>query len=132
MQSLSSLLVPGARLAVVGSRDFPFPSLVESFIVDLPQGVCVVSGAGGVVDLAAAAAARLAGLPLQEFPASWARFGRGAGPVRNSALVASGLSALCVFLSSPGKPSAGSADVVRKARAAGIPVFVFGPSGQLS
>lgn len=127
---LLSLLVPGARVAVVGSRDFPVPSLVESFVASFPPGVCVVSGAGGVVDLTAAAAARFAGLPLAEFPAAWARYRRGAGSVRNGELVASGLSCLVCFLSSPGRPSPGSADVCRRARAAGVPVFVFGPGGE--
>ena len=129
MSSLSSLLVSGARIGIVGSRSFPFPSLVESFVVGLPAGCVVVSGAGGVVDLAAAAAARSVGLSVLEFPASWSRYGRGAGPVRNRQLVSSGLSVLVVFVSDPAAPSPGSASSVRLARAAGVPVFIFGPDG---
>ena len=126
---LSSLLVAGARVAVVGSRDFPCPSLVESFVVDLPEGVCVVSGAGGVVDLTAAEAARMSGLALEEFPAAWGRYGRGAGMVRNRELVSSGLSVMVAFVCNPDRPSPGSKDVIGRARKAGVPVFIFGPAG---
>lgn len=129
MVPLSSLLVPGARVAVVGSRSFPSPSLVESFVVGFPAGVVVVSGGGGVVDLSAAAAARSVGLSVVEFLPDWGRYRRGAGPVRNAALVSGGLSVLVAFASDPECLSAGTADVVRRARAAGVPVFVFGPDG---
>lgn len=130
MVSLSSLLVSGSRVGIVGSRSFPFPSLVESFVVDLPSGVCVVSGGGGVVDRTAVAAARSVCLSFEEFLPDWGRFGRGAGPVRNQALVSGGLSCLVVFLSDPDRPSAGSLDCLRRALAAAVPVFVFGPDGR--
>lgn len=129
MQPLSSFLVPGARVAVVGSRSFPALSLVECFVAGLPPGVVVVSGGARGVDAAAAAAALECGLALEVFRADWGRFRRGAGPVRNAALVAGGLSVLVCFVSDPECLSPGSADVCRRARAAGVPVFVFGPSG---
>ena len=129
MVSLSSFLVPGARVGVVGSRRFPRPEVVEGFVRSLPVGVVVVSGAGGVVDLTAAVSGRSSGLSVEEFPAEWSRFGRSAGPLRNRALVRSGLSVLVVFLSDPSSPSPGSASSIREALAAGVPVFVFGPAG---
>lgn len=128
MSPLSSFLVPGARVGVVGSRDFPVPSLVESFVVGL-DGCVVVSGGNGAVDIAAAAAGRFAGLEVIEYLPLWGRYRKGAGPERNSRLVGGGLDVLVVFLSSPGRPSPGSSDCARKARAAGIPVFCFGPDG---
>lgn len=128
MKSLSSFLVPGARVAVVGSREFPCLSLVEAFVSDLP-GCVVVSGGARGVDQCAADAGRAAGLNVVEFEAEWRRFGLGAGPVRNQKLVDSGLDVLVCFVSNLKKVSKGSADVCRRARAAGVPVFVFGPDG---
>ena len=124
--SLSSSL--SGRVAVVGSRSFPSSSLVESFVRSLPVGVVVVSGGARGTDSFAAAAAVSVGLSLEVFEADWRRFGRGAGAVRNRALVASGLSALVAFVSDPSSLSPGSRDVISRARAAGVPVFVFGPS----
>jgi hypothetical protein len=120
-----SFLVPGSRVAVVGSRNFPSPGLVSQFVSGLPAGVVVVSGAGGAVDLAAAAAGRACGLQVVEFPAQWAVYGRAAGPVRNQQLVAAGLSCLVAFVSDPGRLSPGTASVVRFARSAGVPVFFY-------
>lgn len=120
------------RVAVVGSRDFPSPLLVSEFVRSLPSGCVVVSGGSGVVDLEAAASARARGLEVEEFLADWKSFGRSAGPLRNRALVSSGLSFLVCFLSDPSSPSRGSASAVREARKAGVPVFLFGPEGPLN
>lgn len=96
-------------------------------MASLPAGVVVVSGGARGADAAAEAAAVSCGLVCEVFRADWARFGRGAGPRRNAALVSSGLSALVAFVSDPAALSPGSRDVVARARAAGVPVFVFGP-----
>ena len=119
----------GARVALVGSRSFAAAAVVASVVAALPPGCVVVSGGARGADSLAAAAAVAAGLQLQVFSAEWGLYGRGAGPRRNAALVASGLQLLVCFLSVPGAPSPGSSDVLRRARAAGIPVLVFGPAG---
>jgi predicted Rossmann fold nucleotide-binding protein DprA/Smf involved in DNA uptake len=129
LPSFLAALPPGSRVGIVGSRSFPAAAGIESFVAALPPGVVVVSGGARGADSLAAAAAVAAGLQLQVFAAEWARLGRAAGPARNRRLVSSGLSALCVFLSSPSAPSPGSLSALRLARAAGVPVFVFGPAG---
>lgn len=140
--NLSDLLFHGSRIAIVGSRDFPCPSLVESFVSDLDD-VIVISGSdwerwkrggsvnscGGIVDLTAVDAAHRCGLEVFQYPPDWRRYRGGAGPVRNSALVAGGLDVLVAFAYCPGCLSSGTADVIKKAVIARVPVFVFGPDG---
>ena len=66
------------------------------------------------------------GYPEQVYPADWARLGAGAGPIRNQAMVdahdpsvpSSRVVAVVAF---PG--GEGTADLVRRARAAGLPVW---------
>lgn len=59
------------------------------------------------------------GYPEQVYPADWAKLGKAAGPMRNQAMVdAGGVVAVVAF---PGGP--GTADTVRRARAAGLPVW---------
>jgi len=131
MMNLPSLSA-GSRVAVVGSRSFPSPSLVEAFISSLPPGVVVVSGGARGADSFAAAAAAAACLACEVFAADWRRYGRGAGCVRNAALVSAGLALLVAFVSDPSALSSGSADVIKRARAAGVPVLVFGPDSSFS
>lgn len=119
----------GARVALVGSRSFAAAGVVASVVAALPPGCVVVSGGARGADSLAAEAAAAAGLQVQVFAAQWGRYGCGAGPRRNAALVAYGLQLLVCFLSEPGQPSRGSSDVLRRALAAGVPVLVFGPAG---
>jgi hypothetical protein len=142
MKELSSFLFPGSRIAVVGSRDFFEPSLVESFVSGLNDCIVVtgsdyegflngrpVNSCGGIVDLTAAEACRNFGIELKEFSPQWSRYGRGAGKVRNGLIVKYGLSVMVAFVNDPEKISPGSSDVILKARNSGVPVFVFGPGG---
>lgn len=63
--------------------------------------------------------AREHGVDRLEYPADWRIHGRGAGPIRNQLMADAG-AALCVAF--PG--GRGTADMVRRATAAGIPVQV--------
>lgn len=58
------------------------------------------------------------------YPARWRQFGKGAGPMRNQKMVDDGLQALLAF---PG--GAGTADMVRRARYAHIPVLEISDDG---
>jgi hypothetical protein len=75
------------RIAIIGSRDFPYPSAVLRFITALPLGTVVISGHGGVVDLTAEQAARARGLVVESYPADWTKSGRVAGFIRNAEVV---------------------------------------------
>lgn len=55
---------------------------------------------------------------IKEFPADWEAHGRAAGPIRNARMLAEGRPDL--VLAFPG--GRGTADMVRKAKAAGVPV----------
>lgn len=78
--------------------------------------VIIQGGANGADRLAAQAAMEL-GLTCETWPADWTRYGRGAGPIRNQAMLDSGADLVVAF---PG--GRGTADMVKRARAAGVPV----------
>jgi hypothetical protein len=61
---------------------------------------------------------------VERHPADWQQFGRGAGPKRNQEMVDLGAD-ICLAFMNPG--SRGTADCVRRAEKAGIPVRVFRP-----
>ena len=124
-----SLIRPGARVGIVGSRDYPFPGLVDSFVAALPRGAVIVSGGNGNVDKAAASMGRLLRYVVDEFKADWGRYGRAAGPIRNREIVRSGVYCLVVFIDLAVK-SDGSRNAIKAAKAAGVPVFIFDQKGK--
>jgi len=92
-----AFIPPSVRVGIVGSRDYPAPGLVRSFVAALPRGSVVVSGGNGVVDKTAASMGRRLGFIVDEFKADWDRYGRAAGPIRNREIVRSGLYCLWCF-----------------------------------
>ena len=78
------------KIAIVGSRDWPVnPQKIWRYIDRLDPGVDVIlSGAARGVDSIAAAYGRKNNFRVMEFKADWDNLGRGAGYIRNEALVA--------------------------------------------
>ena len=88
------------------------------------HGACGAHRSGRRVDYSGADEgaerwAALEGVEVTRFPADWATHGRSAGPIRNSLMLAEGRPD--VVIAFPG--GRGTEDMVRKARAAGVPVI---------
>lgn len=75
------------RIAIVGSRDYPYPERVRAFVEQLPSHAVAVSGGARGVDRLAIHAAQTRGLSVEVFEADWAT-GRGAGMARNAEMLA--------------------------------------------
>jgi hypothetical protein len=82
----------------------------------------IIHGGAPGADRLAGQWARRAGVPITSFPADWHAHGRAAGPIRNRRMIEEGRPDL--VLAAPG--GRGTADCVRQARAAGIPVREIG------
>lgn len=111
------------RIIVTGGRDYDAPAAVERVLGDVAgstfNGVRITlvhGGAPGADQLAHWAALAL-GWTITVHPADWDAHGRAAGPIRNQAMADAGAD-LCIAF----KGGRGTADMVRRARAAGIPV----------
>jgi len=119
------------RILICGGRDLD-PVLVWNWLERNAHEECcdalnrashalithVIQGGATGADSGAADWARSSEIPVTSFPADWAKYGRQAGPLRNTRMLAEGRpDAVIAF---PG--GAGTADMVRKARAAGLPV----------
>lgn len=119
---------------VTGSRHwtedhFPF---IASVIANLPPGSVVLHGAARGVDTLAARAATDAGHAVEPYPAKWDSYGKRAGPIRNAVMLgrlctlrAEGMRVATMAFHDDPVLGLGTADMVRKARAAGIPVTVY-------
>ena len=109
-------------LGVCGGRDFADEVLVlrtldrvhaKRPVSTLVQGCCPTGA-----DAMAVAWAKSRGVRCIGFLANWREFGRAAGPMRNAQMVAYGLDGFVAF---PG--GRGTADMVTRARAAGVTVM---------
>ncbi len=107
---------------ITGSRDFPDLSIVAEEMHALPKGTLVVVGDARGVDFAAASAARAAGLEVEVHPAQWKLHGKGAGPIRNRVMVARVRQSGGRVVAFWDGISRGTADCVRQAKEAGLPV----------
>lgn len=76
-----------SRVAVIGSRGFKRPDIIDQFIRELPNGTVVVSGGARGVDTLAVQYAAERGLAIDLVPAEWDEHGKLAGKLRNFPLV---------------------------------------------
>jgi hypothetical protein len=111
------------KVLVCGGRKFSDWGSVKSTLNDIhfstPITLVIEGGARGADRLGAAWAAGY-GVRRQTFLANWTRDGKAAGPIRNQAMLDLGKPDLVVAF--PG--GRGTADMVKRARAAGVEVKV--------
>lgn len=104
------------RVLVCGGRDFDSWKLVHQTLREVAPSVVIQGGAAGA-DRLAAKWADVNGVPLITYPALW-RQGKKAGPIRNEFMLSDSQPDLVVAF--PG--GKGTADMVRRATAAGVNV----------
>jgi hypothetical protein len=114
------------RVLVCGGRDFN-DELAADLALDglfLPKGSVVIEGGARGADRLARNWAKLNGCHVQTFLADWQKDGRAAGPIRNQRMIDQGKPDLVIAF--PG--GRGTADMVRRAKTAGIKVREIEPS----
>jgi hypothetical protein len=113
------------RVIVCGGRDFNDETaawnLLSHVFDDRGEPDLIIHGGAKGADAIAGDYANRTKTKCQVFPANWKRDGKAAGPIRNQRMLAEGKPDLVVAL--PG--GKGTADMVRRAKAAGIEVIEF-------
>jgi ABC-type sugar transport system substrate-binding protein len=115
------------RVLVTGSRSWRCAGLARRVVARLVArhvAVALVVGDADGVDRAFAEAARAAGCEVCVFGADWEKYSKGAGPRRNQEMVAAGADFAIAVHKSLAR-SRGTKDCVRRAMAAGIPVWLI-------
>jgi hypothetical protein len=111
------------RFLVTGGRDFANFHAMAHALQQMPSDATLVHGAAKGADaLAAEYWSKIHERPTEAHPADWATHGKGAGPIRNQKMLDTGVDLVLAF---PG--GSGTADMVRRARAAGVKVIIVGP-----
>lgn len=106
------------RLLMCGGRDYTDAATVSRAFDVLKPSVVIHGDARGADTLADEEAKRR-GIDRIRFPANWKRDKKAAGPIRNQRMIDEGKpDAVCAF---PG--GNGTADMIRRAKAAGLKVY---------
>jgi hypothetical protein len=84
--------------------------------------ITVVHGGADGADALAGELAKILGMNVEVHPAQWDIYGRGAGPLRNQAMVDKGAD-ICLGFVMP--DSRGTADCLKRAKKAGIPTQIY-------
>lgn len=112
-----------SALLVCGGRDFGSMNLLYQtlgdFLIAHPDVDSLIHGGAKGADVMAGFWANKIRLPVRVFEADWARDGNAAGPRRNQRMLDLGRPSYVVAF--PG--GVGTADMVRRAKKAGLPVL---------
>jgi hypothetical protein len=111
------------RVLVCGGRDYQDQAkawaVLDALKLEAPHdALTLICGAANGADSLAADWAMHREVPFDWFPAEWRKYGKAAGPIRNQKMLDNGKPDLCIAF--PG--GRGTADMVRRAREAGIEV----------
>ena len=88
-----------------------------------PIDITIISGMAKGADTLAVKFAEHYGLPCLKFPADWARYGKGAGPVRNQQMLDEGKPDLIIAF--PMQSSRGTRDMIKRGLMEDVPVIVI-------
>lgn len=115
------------RVLVCGSRDWkkrgPIQLVLRGMIVEIDT--VVIHGAAPGADSIAHMVAEELRFDCDPYPADWDTHGKKAGPIRNQQMLDEGKpDVVFAFVTRPLAESRGTADMVRRAKKAGVPVYV--------
>lgn len=113
------------RLLVCGSRDWTNRQAIRRELTPLSKNTVVIHGFSRGADRIAGEIAYGLGLDLTIFPANWNRYGKPAGVIRNQRMLDEGKPDIVYAFHHNLDESTGTADMVERAKKAGIPVAVF-------
>lgn len=105
------------RVLVCGGRDYRDREKVFAILDEINPDFLIEGGATGADNLAWSWSKRR-NIPRLTIEADWARHGFGAGPIRNQRMIDEGKPDLVVAF----QGGAGTADMIRRAKRAGIEV----------
>ena len=120
------------RVLVCGSRLWADRVAVARRLAQLPRDTVIIHGGARGADTIAGYTARAFDLTVEEYPADWKRNGKAAGPIRNQRMLTEGRPSIVIAFHEDPRLGRGTADMVRRAKAAGLPIEIHDASGNVS
>lgn len=108
------------KVLVCGGREWDNYEAVLRELEALPRDAIIVHGACRGADTIAGEIAKALGHQVREYPADWARYGRGAGPIRNRQMLREERPDLVIGFHDSIDESSGTRDMLNISRLAGV------------
>lgn len=120
------------RVLICGSRTFgyseaevaAFEAAMQAWVAKHGRPTTIIEGCARGADSMAEDWAAMQNVPVMHFPAQWERYGKSAGPRRNTQMLVEGKPDAVIAFSCDLANSRGTANMVSQARKAGVPVWV--------
>jgi hypothetical protein len=100
-------------------------SVLDEMVEGTDESFTIVEGEQRGADKMAREWAKSRGFPFLPFPAKWTIYGKSAGPIRNQQMLDEGKPDMVVAFHEKFEASKGTADMIRRARKAGIPYVII-------
>jgi len=113
------------KVLICGSRDWKDRERIVVFLKLLSHipNISIIHGAATGADRIADEEATKLGIPVKPMPADWVNLGKSAGPIRNISMLNEHPDLVVAFHITTITP--GTADMIMRSRAAGIPVLLI-------
>ncbi len=116
------------RVLIAGTRTYTADILIDAVVAGLSaqDDLVVIEGEAPGADTLAREAAECLNVTVEPYPAKWDQFGKAAGPIRNKQMLDEGKpDFVLAFLDRPESESKGTANMIKQAQKAGLPVYVI-------
>ena len=112
------------KLLICGDRNWSDGNAVRDVMKGFNPTV-VIEGEARGADTFARLCAGVLGIEVLPFPADWEKYGKAAGPIRNSQMLKEGNPDVVVGFHYKIEESKGTRDMLTRAKKAGKPTFIF-------
>ena len=112
------------RLLICGDRNWSDGNAIREVIKSFNPTIIIEGEAKGA-DTLARLSANAMGIETLKFPADWQKYGRAAGPIRNSQMLKEGNPDVVVGFHYKIDESKGTRDMLTRAKKAGKATFIF-------
>jgi len=117
------------RILFCGDRHWSSYKTICDVMMDYNTEVVIEGEAAGADSIARDVAEQF-GIPVMRFPADWKRYGRAAGPIRNTQMLKEGMPDFVIAFHDDIDSSKGTRNMVEQAKKKGIPVRVYNSKGE--
>jgi len=114
------------RILVTGDRRWRHYVLIHNVLRQETRGnpdAVIIEGEAEGADILARKAAEALGLKVVRFPADWTRYGKGAGPIRNTQMLDEGHPTRFIAFHNDLTKSTGTLNMVQQCQQRGVPGF---------